>query len=171
MPVLRSEVMQSFEAVCASLGWVHANYSEDLATALKSDKYLNVAWRFMPTDTVHTAGGSGQPLQRIVTVTIEYKAMVVQTRDRQLNRWIAADVPDILAEAMLDRKGQMWTLQRQRVAPGRGSLFDIVPARDVQGPVSANAQTHMYGQIAYAFQVEIDARTSSELLALTAEPE
>jgi hypothetical protein len=29
----------------------------------------------------------------------------------------------------------------------------------------------MYGQIAYTFQVEIDARTSAELLALTAEPE
>ena len=42
MPVLRSEVMQSFEAVCASLGWVHANYSEDLATALKSEDRKSV---------------------------------------------------------------------------------------------------------------------------------
>jgi hypothetical protein len=164
MPVLRSELMTCLEAAIVALGWVLAPAGEDLASSIPSEQPIAVAWRWFAIGSdPDKQASSGTPGRRVITYTLEYKAQVLGATTDKSFQYIAADLPDVLAEALLDRYGMLWSLVRERSGIGRGSLYDVGLGRDATTPPTpTNALGQVYGQITINLAVEIETRTSRE---------
>lgn len=176
MPLLRSQLCALIEGTILGLGWALAPADRELIAASPSTSPLQVVWRWVRVDTtpdVGKPGGPGQPMSKVMTWAIEYAAQVHSSvkADKQY-KYLAADVPDMLAAALLDRNGTFMAGVRNvqpndaNGIPGRANfVLQPVIGTDVMiPPASINANGQVSGQLSFSIRVEIDARTD---LAIT----
>lgn len=169
MGPFRSQVQFLLEGAIASLGWTLAPPERELDASIANTTPLQVAYRWVSVVTTpdqNKPGAAGVPMTKAMTWTLAYAAQVHSGAKGSTSlRYLAADLPDMLAQVLLDRQGPFWAGVRNISTAGRNFLYGVEIGADVQSPPSGiNANGKSQGQITFTVRVEIDARTDLELV-------
>jgi hypothetical protein len=171
MPLLRSQLQALLEGMIVSLGWALAPPERELLAAFPNTRPLSVVWRWVGIDTTPDPGkpgGPGQPMGKVMTWRLQYAAQVHSSvRGDLAYKYLAADVPDTLASALLDRKAVFWAGLRNLTEVGKNYVYGIEMGPDSMDPPSSiNANGQVSGVLSFTLRAEIDARTDLELIAV-----
>lgn len=172
MALFRSQLMALIEGVCTSLGWAYGASERGLADSnFPNTAPLQVVWRWVSIETQPDPGkpgGPGQPMTKAMTWSLEYAAQVASSVRGDLQyKYLAADVPDLLAKALLDRQAPYWSGVRNVTTEGKNFVHGIEIGSDTMlPPPSINANGKVGGYISFTLRVDIDARTDLEMQVL-----
>lgn len=168
MPLFRSELQRLLESTICSLGWTLAPADRNLGEAMPNTAPLQVAWRWVSISTradPAKPGGPGQPMTKAMTWTLEYAVQVHSSvRQDAQYKWLAADMPDLLASVLLDRRSAFWSGVRNLTTDRQNYVHGIEIADDVINPPnSTNANGQAMGYLSFVIRADIDVRTDLAL--------